>query len=88
MVIDFGVILRVFALLMDFREVMLTSPPELAHCGGGSCGASMRIGFLYTFDVADDPTRGELGGRRFFKKKINPYIALLLELTSIIHLLL
>ena len=22
----------VFALVMDFREVMLTSPPELAHC--------------------------------------------------------
>ena len=29
--------LGVFALLMDFKEVMLTSPPELAHCmwGGG-----------------------------------------------------
>ena len=27
--------LGVFALVMDFREVMLTSPPELAHCGGG-----------------------------------------------------
>ena len=24
----------VFALVMDFKEVMLTSPPELAHCGG------------------------------------------------------
>ena len=21
-----------FAMVMDFREVMLTSPPELAHC--------------------------------------------------------
>ena len=25
----------VFALVMDFKEVMLTSPSELAHCGGG-----------------------------------------------------
>ena len=25
----------VFALVMDFKKVMLTSPPELAHCGGG-----------------------------------------------------
>ena len=25
----------VFALVMDFREVMLTSTPELAHWGGG-----------------------------------------------------
>ena len=25
----------VLALMMDFREVMLTSPLELAHCGGG-----------------------------------------------------
>ena len=24
-----------FALVMDFKEVMLTSPLELAHCGGG-----------------------------------------------------
>ena len=23
---------RVFALVIDFKEVMLTSPPELAHC--------------------------------------------------------
>ena len=28
---DWGVL----ALVLDFREVMLTSPPELAHCGGG-----------------------------------------------------
>ena len=27
---DWGVL----ALVLDFREVMLTSPPELAHCGG------------------------------------------------------
>ena len=27
--------LGVFALLMGFKEVMLTTPPELAHCGGG-----------------------------------------------------
>ena len=29
----------VLALVMGFREVMLTSPPELAHCGGegGRC---------------------------------------------------
>ena len=27
----FWVILGVFALVMDFQEVMLTSPPELAH---------------------------------------------------------
>ena len=27
--------LGVLALVMDFREVMLTSPPELAHCEGG-----------------------------------------------------
>ena len=27
---DWGVL----ALVMVFREVMLTSPPELAHCGG------------------------------------------------------
>ena len=25
----------VLAVVMDFREVMLTSPPKLAHCGGG-----------------------------------------------------
>ena len=34
-VVVFGVILVVFALVMDFREVMLTLTPELAHCGGG-----------------------------------------------------
>ena len=34
-VVSFVVIWGVFALVMDFREVMLTSPPELAHCGGG-----------------------------------------------------
>ena len=28
----------VSALVMDFREVMLTSPTELAHCGGGGLG--------------------------------------------------
>ena len=28
---DWGVL----ALVIDFREFMLTSPPELAHCGGG-----------------------------------------------------
>ena len=28
---DWGVL----ALVMVFREVMLTSPPKLAHCGGG-----------------------------------------------------
>ena len=27
--------LGVLALVLEFREVMLTSPPELAHCGGG-----------------------------------------------------
>ena len=27
---DWGVL----ALVLDFREAMLTSPPELAHCGG------------------------------------------------------
>ena len=27
--------LGVLALVLDFREVMLTSPPDLAHCGGG-----------------------------------------------------
>ena len=26
------------ALMMVFRKVMLTSPPELAHCGGGGGG--------------------------------------------------
>ena len=26
-----------FPLVMDFREVMLTSPPELAHCAGLEC---------------------------------------------------
>ena len=31
-----GVIGGVFAVVLDFREVMLTSPPELAHCGGGT----------------------------------------------------
>ena len=30
---SFGVIGAVFALVKDFREVKLTSPPELAHCG-------------------------------------------------------
>ena len=35
--------LGVLSLVMDFREVMLTSPPELAHCGGGwVCGATNR----------------------------------------------
>ena len=34
-VVVLGVIWEVFALVKDFREVMLTSPPELAHCGGG-----------------------------------------------------
>ena len=29
------VIGMVLALVMDFREVMLMPPPELAHCGGG-----------------------------------------------------
>ena len=32
MVVVFMVIKGVFALVMDFREVMRTSPPELAHC--------------------------------------------------------
>ena len=32
---SFWVIGGVFALVMDFREVMLASPPELAHCAGG-----------------------------------------------------
>jgi hypothetical protein len=31
-VVIFVVIWGVFALVMDFSEVMLTSPPELAHC--------------------------------------------------------
>ena len=31
-VVFFIVFGGVFALLMDFREVMLTSTPELAHC--------------------------------------------------------
>ena len=34
-VVVFGVIGGVFALVKDFREVMLTSPSELARCGGG-----------------------------------------------------
>ena len=36
----------VFALLMDFKEVMLTSPPELAYCGGG--GKNL-FSFIYVF---------------------------------------
>ena len=32
---SFGGHWGVFALVKDFREVMLTSPPELVHCGGG-----------------------------------------------------
>ena len=32
---SFCVDLGVFALRMDFKEVMLTSTPELAHWGGG-----------------------------------------------------
>ena len=28
-------IVYVCALVIDFREVMLTSTPELTHCGGG-----------------------------------------------------
>ena len=28
----------VLALVLDFREGMLTSPPELAHCGGRGQG--------------------------------------------------
>ena len=35
MVVVFVVIEGVLALVMGFREVMLTYPPELAHCGGG-----------------------------------------------------
>ena len=35
------VIWGVFALVMDFGEVMLTSPPELAHCGGGGGGKTL-----------------------------------------------
>ena len=34
-VIVFGGDWGVFAVVLDFREVMLTSPPELTHCGGG-----------------------------------------------------
>ena len=34
-VVVFVVIVGVLALVMGFREVMLTSPPELVHCGGG-----------------------------------------------------
>ena len=33
----------VFALVMDFKEVMLTSPPELAHCSIGYGGLSPEI---------------------------------------------
>ena len=35
----------VFALVMDFKEVMLTSPSELAHCGreGRLCGWSNKF---------------------------------------------
>ena len=29
----FVVIVWVLALVVDFKEVILTSPPELAHCG-------------------------------------------------------
>ena len=32
MVVVLGVIWRMLALVMDFREVMRTSPPELGHC--------------------------------------------------------
>ena len=49
------VIWGVFALVMDIREVMLTSPPELAHCapppallggdgGGGGGGVEKKGG--------------------------------------------
>ena len=40
--IVFVVIGGVLSLVMDFREIMLTSPPELAHCGGGVCGVTTR----------------------------------------------
>ena len=33
LVVDFGFV-GLFELVIDLREVMLTSDPELAHCGG------------------------------------------------------
>ena len=35
MVLVLVVIVGVLALVVDFREVMMTSSAELAHCGGG-----------------------------------------------------
>ena len=36
--VDWGVL----AVVMNFREVMLTSPPEMAHCGGGAPSESVQ----------------------------------------------
>ena len=42
----FLVIWGVFPLVMDFREVMRTSPSELAHCGwGGGGGEEVKATF-------------------------------------------
>ena len=35
--------LGVLALVMDFREVMLTSPPELAHCAPPPSGGKVTL---------------------------------------------
>ena len=57
-----GVIGGVFALVLDFREVMLTSPPELTHCGGGALpGFCVKL-VLHTFEeVGGGPTKCYLG---------------------------
>ena len=38
MVVAFVVIFEVLALVMDARDVMVTSPPELTHFGGKGGG--------------------------------------------------
>ena len=44
-VVVFVLIVGVLALMMDFRECMMTSTPELAHCGGGVEGGGGTLSF-------------------------------------------
>ena len=49
--------LVVFVLVMDFKEEMLTSPSELAHCGGGP----RRYDHDHRFDAFFYPSHKGLG---------------------------
>ena len=45
------VMVGLLALVVDFREVMMTSPPELAHCGGGGSFAHKSVNQFRTWSV-------------------------------------